>query len=257
MSRAGCVCTCRASNCAARVARLDYIRVWATACVLLRQAPRLRTGRGYKIAQQCCMRETGHRASIAKYGRQYEDFRHFPSLCTTSGASAVWCVRPLASVDGHSRSRALRVLSVVTHGPEPSSTDVPLPSVDVYGLVSGAPQPPDLERRREYRRALCDLPTVATEFTSEGHIGSCWECRVIEVSDGGCRMLSPRLTPVDSRLLIQIFGSERRPRTCTFAVVRHIKAYMRGPFHLVGVAFQSIPDSAVVRQWFRARQALP
>ncbi len=122
-------------------------------------------------------------------------------------------------------------------------------------LVQSNPAAPPAEERRQHKRIVCDLAMVATEITPEGDIGACWECRVIEVSDGGCRFLTTRMVPLDGQVLVQIFSADGKTRRCMFGHVRHVKAFVRGRQHLMGMEFGPMPETAVVRQWLRARAA--
>lgn len=148
-----------------------------------------------------------------------------------------------------------------TTAPTPCSpAEAGLPPIELATLGGANPMAvptaiPAETDRRNFKRVVCDLPLVMTEVLPNLTIGSCWECRAIEISEGGCGVLSPRLLPANANVLIQVFSADGRSRRCLYAEVHHTKPYVRGQHHLIGLGFLPPPSSSHIRNWFRARNA--
>lgn len=122
-------------------------------------------------------------------------------------------------------------------------------------LPAGAPAPaaiPDGANRRLFPRIGCDLPVLLTEVLHDGSLSDPWEARAIDISQGGCRFVSPKLVHPGTRLLVQVLSTDGRSRRGHFAVVRHSRPAARDAHHQAGVEFLAPPPGlpAVVR-WLR------
>jgi hypothetical protein len=114
--------------------------------------------------------------------------------------------------------------------------------------TGGAAASDDPSNRREHERHDLHREATAVDFNEFGIPQSSWRCTVVNISRSGMGICSRKMIHIGRNLLIMIQEPGHAKPRLLYGIARNSR-YSAGEGHIVGLQFQTMPESPALRRW--------